>query len=78
MADYLSSDGRVRILSIAQRAEWRRGVNRRGGRYTTWSAWDTREKRWIAQETPTLGAVKRRLIEAGYSESLHRFRREAH
>lgn len=77
MSDYLSSDGRVRVFSLTTRAAWRRAANRRGGRYTTWSAWDVRDGRWIAQEYPTLSSLKRRLVEAGYDESAHRLRREA-
>jgi hypothetical protein len=76
MSDYLSADGRVRILSIVRRADWHRLTNRRGGRYTTWSGFDMREGRWIAQEAATLGELRRRLIAAGYGESLRHLHRE--
>jgi hypothetical protein len=75
VSDYASIDGRVRIVSIRKRAPWHRQTNRRGGLYTMWSAWDIQAGRWIAEELPTLGSIKRRLVEAGYGESAYSLRR---
>ncbi len=64
--DLQTADGRVHILRFRDRLPWRRHENRRGALVTTWHAYDTVRRLWIARERPNLRALIRELARLGY------------